>query len=154
MRRAIWLLSLNIGLTFLAAAGVEAADWPQWRGPDRNGISKETGLLQEWPKDGPALAWKVDKLGGGDSAPTIADGRIYFMSNLGEDEVVWALSEKDGQTIWKTRVGPAFNQRASQSKEGPGCSPTVDGERLYVEGLAGTWSAFRSRTARSSGSAA
>ncbi len=137
MRRAIWLLSLNIGLTFLAAAGVEAADWPQWRGPDRNGISKETGLLQEWPKDGPALAWKVDKLGGGDSAPTIADGRIYFMSNLGEDEVVWALSEKDGQTIWKTRVGPAFNQRASQSKEGPGCSPTVDGERLYVEGLAG-----------------
>ncbi len=138
MKRRIWLLlSLNMCLAFFAMTTLEAADWPQWRGPDRNGISKETGLLQEWPKEGPALAWKVDKLGGGDSAPTIANGQIFFMSNLGEDEVVWALSEKDGQTIWKTRLGAAFNQRTPQSKEGPSCSPTVDGERLYVEGLAG-----------------
>ncbi|HNY26591.1 MAG TPA: PQQ-like beta-propeller repeat protein [Candidatus Sumerlaeota bacterium] len=138
MKRAIGVfLSLSMCLAFFATGAVEAADWPQWRGPDRNGISKESGLLQEWPKEGPALAWKVDKLGGGDSAPTIAGGRIFFMSNLGEDEVVWALSEKDGQTIWKTRLGPVFNQRTPQSKEGPSCSPTVDGEHLYVEGLAG-----------------
>ena len=59
------------------------------------------------------------------------------MSNRGEDEVVWALSEKDGSTLWVTRLGPAYQQGMPQSREGPGCTPTVDGERLYVLGLAG-----------------
>ncbi len=121
----------------VAACCSLAADWPQWQGPNRDGKSADTGLLKEWPKDGPPLAWKIDKLGGGDSAPAIADGRIYFMSNRGDDEVVWALSEKDGSEIWVKRLGPAFAQRASQGKEGPACTPTIDGERLYVEGLAG-----------------
>ena len=114
-----------------------AEDWPQWQGPDRNAISKETGLLKEWPKDGPPLAWKITGLGGGDSAPSIAAGRIYGMANRGEDEIVWALSEADGKTVWVSRLGPAFAQRPSQGKEGPSCTPTVDGDRLYVEGLGG-----------------
>jgi len=114
-----------------------AVDWPQWRGQNRDGKSTDTGLLKEWPNDGPPLAWKIDKLGGGYSAPSIAAGRIFGMSNRGEDEVVWALSETDGKELWVTRLGPAFAQRASQGKEGPACTPTVDGERLYVEGLGG-----------------
>ena len=59
------------------------------------------------------------------------------MANRGEDEVVWALSEKDGKELWVTRLGPAFKQQVPQGKEGPACTPTVDGERLYVEGLGG-----------------
>jgi outer membrane protein assembly factor BamB len=59
------------------------------------------------------------------------------MANRGEDEVVWALSEKDGKEIWVTRLGPAFKQQPSQGKEGPACTPTVDGGLLYVEGLGG-----------------
>ena len=114
-----------------------ADDWPQWQGPDRNSISKETGLVKEWPKEGPPLAWKITGLGGGDSAPAIAAGQIYGMANRGEDEVVWALSEKDGKELWVARVGPAFKQQPSQGKEGPACTPTVDGDRLYVEGLGG-----------------
>ena len=114
-----------------------AVDWPQWRGQNRDGKSTDTGLLKEWPNDGPPLAWKIDKLGGGYTAPSIAAGRIFGMSNRGEDEVVWALSEADGKELWLTRHGPAFAQRASQGKEGPACTPTVDGERLYVEGLDG-----------------
>jgi outer membrane protein assembly factor BamB len=114
-----------------------ANDWPQWQGPDRNAISKERGLLKEWPKDGPPLAWKITGLGGGDSAPAIVVGRIFGMSNRGEDEVVWALSENDGKEVWVKRIGPAFKQQVPQGKEGPGCTPTVDGERLYVEGLGG-----------------
>ncbi len=121
----------------ILVSSASAEDWPQWQGPDRNAISKETGLLKEWPKEGPPLAWKSAGLGGGDSAPAIAAGRIYGMANRGEDEVVWALAEKDGKEIWAARLGPAFKQRPSQSKEGPSCTPTVDGERLYVEGLAG-----------------
>jgi outer membrane protein assembly factor BamB len=118
-------------------ACARADDWPQWQGPDRNAISKETGLLKEWPKEGVPLAWKLQGLGGGYSAPSIAAG-IFGMSNRGDDEVVWALSEKDGKELWVSRLGPAFQQKGwPQGKEGPGCTPTVDGERLYVEGLAG-----------------
>ena len=115
-----------------------AEDWPQWQGPQRNAISKETGLLKEWPKDGPPLAWRVKGLGGGDSAPSIAAGKIFGMANRSADEVVWALSERDGKEVWVSRLGPAFEQRGMpQGKEGPGCTPTVDGERLYVIGLGG-----------------
>ena len=114
-----------------------AADWPQWQGPNRDGKSADTGLLKQWPQEGPPLAWKTDKLGGGDSGPAIAAGRIFVMSNRGAEEVVWALSEKDGSEIWVMPLGPAFQQQPSQGKEGPSCTPTVDGERLYVEGMGG-----------------
>jgi outer membrane protein assembly factor BamB len=124
-------------LSLLSGTAAVAADWPQWQGPDRNAVSKETGLLKEWLKDGPPLAWKVKGLGGGDSAPSVAAGQIFGMSNRGEDEVVWALSEKDGKELWATRIAPAFQQRFPQSKEGPSCTPTVDGDRLYVLGVAG-----------------
>ena len=128
---------LTVLVAMVMAGGSLAADWPQWQGANRDGKSADTGLLQQWPQEGPPLAWRVDKLGGGDSAPAVVDGRIYGMSHRGGDEVVWALSEKDGSEIWVTRIGPAFAQRTSQSKEGPGCTPTVDGGRLYVEGMGG-----------------
>jgi outer membrane protein assembly factor BamB len=131
-------LLVTIGLSLLLVVPVWADDWPQWQGPARNGISKETGLLKEWPTGGPPLAWKIKELGGGDSAPSIAAGRIFGMSNRGSDEVVWALSEKDGKPLWVSRLGAAFEQRGwPQSKEGPACTPSVDGGRLYVEGMAG-----------------
>jgi outer membrane protein assembly factor BamB len=124
------------------ALGAANFDWPQWQGPDRNAISSETGLLQEWPKEGPPLAWKVKGLGGGDGAPSFAAGRLFGMGNRandegGEDEVVWALAGADGKTLWVTRLGPGFRQRMPQGKEGPGCTPTVAGEYLYVLGLGG-----------------
>ncbi len=132
-----YLVLIGLAVIFFATAAVYAADWPQWQGPNRDGKSADTGLLQQWPDDGPPLAWKIDKLGGGDSAPSIAAGRIFGMANRGDEEVVWCLSETDGSEIWVTPLGPAFQQRASQGREGPACTPTVDGERLYVEGLAG-----------------
>src|SRR3990172_4627711 len=138
MTRPNWLLILiSIGVVFLTTATIEAADWPQWQGPNRDGKSADTGLLKRWPENGPPLAWRIDKLGGGDSGPASAAGRVFVMSNRGDEEVVCALSEKDGSEIWVMPLGPAFQQRASQGKEGPGCTPTVDGERLYVEGLGG-----------------
>jgi outer membrane protein assembly factor BamB len=133
--QAVCLVLLLLGAT--AAESAETFDWPQWQGPDRNAISKERGLLQEWPKEGPPLAWEIKGLGGGYSAPSIAAGRIFAMSNRGDEEVAWALSETDGKSLWVTRLGPAIEQQRPQGKEGPACTPTVDGERLYVLGLAG-----------------
>ncbi|MBL8797901.1 MAG: PQQ-like beta-propeller repeat protein [Planctomycetia bacterium] len=118
-------------LAFTLAAAV-AADWPQWQGPDRTGISKETGLLKTWPKDGPPLAWKVKGLGGGYTTPSVAQGRIYGMSYKGNEEVVWALNEADGKELWNTKI--AAKGQAGYN-EGSRCSPTVDGDRVYVLGI-------------------
>jgi len=133
----------TIALALTVAAPAQNAlcgqfDWPQWQGPDRNAVSKETGLLKEWPQDGPPLAWRVGDLGGGFSAPSIVGGRIFGMSNRGSDEVAWALSETNGKELWVTRLGPAYQgQGMPQGSEGPGAIPTVDGDRLYVVGDAG-----------------
>lgn len=121
----------------ICSSNTIGADWPQWQGPERNGMSKETGLLKEWPPSGPELAWRIDGLGGGYSAPSIADGRLFGLSNRGEDEVVWCLSEADGKEQWVTRLGPAKTDGMPQGKEGPGCTPTVDGDHLYVVGAGG-----------------
>lgn len=133
------LLQCAIGLALSAHHAIFAGefDWPQWKGPVRTAHSKETGLLKEWAKDGPPLVWKAKGLGGGDSTPSVAGGRIYGMSHRGSDEVVWALSEKDGKEIWAVRISPAFTTSWPQSKEGPSATPTVDADRLYVMGLAG-----------------
>jgi outer membrane protein assembly factor BamB len=130
------LILLLLAATAFAASPA-SFDWPQWQGPSRDAISKETGLLQQWPKEGPPLAWEVKTLGGGYSAPSIAAGQIFGMSNRGSDEVVWALSENDGKELWVTPLGLTVPQRMPQGQEGPACTPTVDGERLYVLGNGG-----------------
>lgn len=132
------LLFLTIGMVCFGFSNLLLANyWPQWQGLHRDAISQETGLMKSWPSDGPKLAWRVDGLGGGDSTPSIADGRIFGMSNRGEDEVVWALSEENGKQLWVTKLGPAYKQDMPQSKEGPGCTPTIDGKLLFVMGMAG-----------------
>jgi outer membrane protein assembly factor BamB len=131
-----YLTAITI-LIAIPATGTLGEDWPQWQGPDRNAISQETGLLQQWPEDGPPLAWRLEDIGGGYSGPSIAGGRIFGMSNRGEDEVVWCLSEADGKELWATRLAAACQEGGPQGKEGPGCTPTVDGDRLFVVGAGG-----------------
>lgn len=122
--------------TFFAAEAARRSrnfDWPQWQGQDRTAVSKETGLLQDWPKDGPPLLWSLNTLGGGYSTPSIAAGRIFGMSFRGDEEVVWALEEKTGEEIWSVKIGAA--NRSVGYNEGSRCTPTVEGDRLYALGL-------------------
>jgi outer membrane protein assembly factor BamB len=109
-------------------------DWPQWRGPNRTDVSTETGLLKDWPKDGPPLGWKVTGLGEGFSTPSVAAGRVFLMGNVGKDECVIALSEEDGSQLWSTKIGPAGE---AGGFKGPRSTPTVDGDRLYALGVKG-----------------
>lgn len=109
-------------------------DWPQWQGVDRTAVSRETGLLQDWPEDGPPLAWKASGLGDGFSTPSIASGRIFAMGNRGKTEYVVCLDEKDGKELWATPLGTA---RGGGGDPGPRCTPTVDGPRLYALGRGG-----------------
>src|ERR1700722_15850698 len=91
---------------FFLATCLLASDWPQWRGPERNGISKETGLLNAWPKDGPKLFWQVNDIGYGYLTPAVVGERLYLVSNKGlDDEFVQALEVKSGKQIWAQRIG-------------------------------------------------
>src|SRR6185369_10340191 len=98
------LVAIAVLLYFPVSAPAQS-DWPQWRGPERSGISQEKGLLKEWPKEGPKLLWQVNDIGDGYSTPAVVGPRIYLMSNRGmENEFVQALSTTDGKVIWTTRV--------------------------------------------------
>jgi outer membrane protein assembly factor BamB len=130
MRRLLLSLVLTCsGFTLFASA----EDWPQWRGPERNGISSEKGLLQQWPAEGPRLVWEQHDLGTGYSTPAIADGRVFLISNKGlDDEFVQALSTKDGKQIWSTQLGKVGNPDQKPSYPGARSTPTVDGNVLYA----------------------
>ncbi|MES2463703.1 MAG: PQQ-binding-like beta-propeller repeat protein [Armatimonadota bacterium] len=129
--------AFGLMLTGVLGAAAWAADWPQWRGPERSGVSKETGLLKAWPAEGPTVAWKSTGRGEGHSTPSVANGRIFGMGLKGSDEVVWALDAKTGKEVWSTRVAPGITLDARQGGDGSRGTPTVDGDKLYALGVAG-----------------
>jgi len=142
-----FLLSATVALLGLAgqAMAQSAAVWPQWRGPNRDGISKETGLLKQWPADGPPLVWKATGAGSGYSSFSISDGKLYTMGLRGDREFVFAFDVATGKEAWATAHGSAFrNDRGN----GPRGTPTVDGNRVYALGGNGDLSALDARTGK------
>jgi outer membrane protein assembly factor BamB len=134
MKPQRWLLG---GIYLVLCAGaLPAADWPQWRGPHRDGVSAESGLLKEWPAGGPKLLWKAVGLGGGYSAPSVAAGRVYLIGARGQEEHVIALNETDGKQLWSRAIG-RVGPNKSQQWPGPRSTPTVDGNCLYALGSDG-----------------
>jgi outer membrane protein assembly factor BamB len=126
------------GGAILLSVTAYAADWPQWRGPQRNGFSAEAGLLKEWPKDGPRLVWHAKDIGDGYAAPSIVGNRIYILSNSGLDnEFVQALSTKDGKRIWATTLGKVGNPDQKPSFPTARSTPTIDGGLVYALGSDG-----------------
>ncbi len=111
-------------------------DWPQWRGPQRNGLSKETGLLKQWPKDGPKRLWEVKDIGGGYSTPAVVGDRIYLMADRKGEEHALALAVKDGSQVWATAIGKVGPNLVPEYP-GTRSTPTVDGDRIYVLGSDG-----------------
>ena len=106
-----------------------ASDWPQWRGPDRTGVSRETGLAREWPEEGPPLVWEVTELGNGYGAVSIIGDRLYIQGTRGEDSVVFALDVESGRETWSRSLGPRLVQ---QQGDGPRSTPTFDNGVLYI----------------------
>jgi outer membrane protein assembly factor BamB len=128
-----WIGALAGAVVLLGANSVFAADWPQWRGPHRNGISQETGLLKEWPKEGPKLLWQAKEIGSGYSTPAVVGERLYVLSNKGVDEeFVQALDVRDGHQLWTTRLGKVGNPDQQPSYPAARSTPTVDGALLYA----------------------
>lgn len=109
-----------------------AADWPQWRGPLRNGISTESGLLKEWPTNGPSVAWLAHGLGRGYSSVAVSGAQIFTMGDGPESSFVHALNAATGKIQWSTKVG-----RPGGDYPGTRCTPTVDGGLVFALGQFG-----------------
>lgn len=143
MRVVLFLLFVT---SVAVAQSANNANWPQWRGPNRDGVSKETGLLKQWPAEGPPLAWKASGAGRGYSSFSIANGKLYTMGLRGDREFVVAFDVATGKEAWATEhPSSAFrNDRG----DGPRGTPTVDGDRVYALGGNGDLTALDARSGK------
>src|SRR5215831_13696314 len=105
------------------------SDWPQWRGPERNGVSKDTGLIKQWSSSGPQRAWSISSLGEGYGSLAIKGDRIFAQGTSGSSSVVFCLNRADGKTVWSAALGQKVNEGRGN---GPRSTPTVDNDRVYA----------------------
>ena len=124
-----------LSLAPAAELTVKPTDWPQFRGPNRNGFSSQTGLLKKWPDGGPPKLWTVGGLGNGFSSPSVAAGRVYGLGYRDGKEVIWALKEADGSRLWETPF--ADTVQVGGQNNGSASTPTYHDGRVYALGLGG-----------------
>jgi outer membrane protein assembly factor BamB len=146
LSRTLGLLVLALVVAIDPLAGQTApAEWFQWRGANRDGISSETGLLQAWPKSGPPQVWRATGAGNGYSSFSASGGRLYTLGARGTNEYVIAIDRATGAKTWETLNGRRYqNDRG----DGPRSTPTVDGDRLYVFGGSGDLSCLDAATGK------
>jgi outer membrane protein assembly factor BamB len=137
------LPKLALFAALLVPGSLDAADWPQWLGPKRDGVSPEKGLLQTWPKDGPKLLWTFTHAGEGYSCPVIVGDRLYLSGARGDAEFLFALDLKQVQggapkELWAVKIGPRFDGPGKSTwNAGPIATPVVDGGMVYAQGGSG-----------------
>ena len=128
MKRIILILG-TLALTLPAAA----FDWPQWRGPNRDGVSTEKDLLDVWPEGGPRLLWKASGVGTGFSSVSVVKGKIYTMGDGKEASHVYCVNAADGKLAWTSQaVG-----RTGGNYKGTRSTPTVVNGLVYALGQYG-----------------
>jgi outer membrane protein assembly factor BamB len=137
---AVIVLSLSTVVSNKAAD-----DWPQWRGPKRDGISAERGLLKSWPAGGPKLLWRTSGAGDGYSSFAVTGGKVYTLGARDSVEYVMAFNAADGKKLWETRLGKRLS---NDMGDGPRSTPTIDGNRLYVSGGSGDVAALELATGK------
>jgi outer membrane protein assembly factor BamB len=134
---AVWAGISAIGVGAAISFGDAPRDWPQFRGPARDNVSRETGLLKEWSKGGPALLWKGPGVGDGHASVSVSNGKIFTSGMVGDAVYAFALNESDGKQAWRAKVGGLGGNNDSQGGKGSRSTPTVDGDRVYVLGPVG-----------------
>lgn len=125
-----WLaVMLMMSLSPMTTGAPAAGDWPQWRGPDRTGVSQEKGLLKQWPASGPRKNWSISNLGEGYGSLAIQGERIFVQGTNRNASVVFSLNRADGKMVWSAALGPKVDEGRGN---GPRSTPTIDGDRIYV----------------------
>lgn len=136
MRLQTICVAIALSCFFASQSVAETYEWPQWLGPNRDGITQETGLLQEWPEAGPKLLWMNNDAGIGYSGPAIAGGRMFLMGSRDSIEQLIALDPNTGKELWHADISsPEFE---NDWGNGPRGTPTVDGDRVYALSASGT----------------
>ena len=125
-------LALVLSATLALAASTTHAnnfDWPQWRGPDRTDVSKESGLLKSWPEGGPKRVWLYENAGAGYSGPAIVNGKFYILGTRDGGEILLVLDANTGKELRTTKLDRIHDDDRG---DGPRGTPTVDGDRVYA----------------------
>jgi outer membrane protein assembly factor BamB len=143
-RLLVILLALTVAPLTIGAPAPSAvnADWPQWRGPERTGISRDAGLLKQWPASGPSQIWSISNLGEGYGSLALKGDRIYIQGTSGAASTVFCLNRADGKTVWSASLGPKVNEGRGN---GPRSTPTIDDDRIYVLTENGDLACLRAR---------
>lgn len=129
LSRRQFATALALSVPALARAQSEPFDWPQWRGPKRNGISEEKGFLVQWPKEGPRRLW-IAKVGVGYSSVAVAGGRLFTMGNVSDVDHVMCLDTAGGKLVWDYQY--PCTAADPNGYPGPRCTPTVDGNLVFT----------------------
>lgn len=148
-KKATSLVLASLFLGTVATAGTPAerlaqAEWPQWRGPNRDGISPDTGLATDWETNPPKLLWELSGLGSGYASVSLKDGLLYTTGDFGQEQSVVAvdLADPSHPILWKTPIGPA----GGIGYPGSRCTPTIDEGKLYVVGTKGAVACLDAKT--------
>ncbi len=126
--------AMSMMFTAISSAAV-VDDWPHWRGPDRNDISTETGLLKSWPESGPKQVWINQKAGLGYAGFSIVDGQLFTMGLEDDQEFALCLNAETGDEIWRVPIASKYKNGWG---DGPRSTPSVDGDRVYFMFAGGT----------------
>jgi outer membrane protein assembly factor BamB len=126
---------LALTTLWLGAGALGAADWPQFLGPNRDGVSPETGLLQAWPQKGPPLLWQKD-VGESYSGPVVADGKLILFHRVGDKDVVACLDAATGKERWQFAYPTSYQDQLGKG-DGPRATPVIAGSRVYTLGAQG-----------------
>jgi outer membrane protein assembly factor BamB len=132
---------------FMIAVPAGAGEWPQWRGPHRDGSAPGERLPPNWPKEQPNPLWKVP-VGLGYGGPVVSGGQVFLLTRQGEDEACLCLDAATGQTLWRHAYPAAYTPPDKNAGAMPKSTPVVDSERAYFVGITGRFHALDRRTSR------
>jgi outer membrane protein assembly factor BamB len=127
-----------------SARTAQPGDWPQWRGPWRDGVSLETNLLTTWPEQGPPQLWEA-AAGAGYSSFAVAAGRVFTMVQNGSDEAVLCWDAETGKERWRFSYPASYRNSMG---DGPRATPTVDSDRVYTVGATGQFHCLEAATGK------
>src|SRR5581483_10627237 len=148
MQRLLMNRTLVTALVLGLCGGVARADWPQWRGPSRDGIAVGARLPKVWPRRTPAPSWKI-AIGEGYSSPVVAAGRLYIMSReAGDTEVCLCFAADSGKELWRHAYQAPYKPSDPRAGKGPKSTPTVDGDLVFMLGASGKFHCLDSKSGK------
>lgn len=144
--KSVQLVVASFFLSNLFPSSLDAQEWPHWRGPNRNDKSSETGLLTEWPKDGPTQTWLYKDAGRGFAGFSVVGDRLFTLGQRDDKQYAICLDASTGKETWRTEISGSYTE---QFGDGPRSTPAVDGKHVYVMCANGTLACLEFETGKS-----